>query len=1273
MASVRLQPIRRILLWLTGVVALATTSLVLALQFWILPNINHWRADIAASISASSGERVTLGRIDAGWQGWHPSLRIQSLQIADAQQHPLLYLTDIEGEMSWSTLLFGELRLARLTLSNQAFSLRRDRNGTIWLAGLALNQPNGNHTFVQWLLHQRLIQLNHASLSWQDDQRPAPTLFIHEVNFSLTNFERWHNFHLSATPPTLIAHPIDIQGSLTGRSPADPASWSGKISLRLRRADLAQWQPWVTLPLGIRRGFGDVDASLQFARNQIIEASARGILQQLSLQAAPDLPRLDLIDLSGGVDWKRLGSAQSLQLDHISLRTADLVYLAPLDFYLRIAPATAHQAPQGELRADNADLATLNRLGHYLPLDTGQRNWLAQHAPSGWVQSLRADWSGALPRPQKFHLHARFRTLGIASAGGQPGVSGLSGQIDGDETSGSLTLASQQTNVDLPDILFEPHVALDTLTGQLRWKKLSSGYQLQLSQINLANADFDGNLFGEYTWLPGKRGLINLSGGLLRGRGIAVCHYLPLAVKQPAYDWVCTNLLGGDAKDVQFHVEGDLDHYPFHNDGQGLLEVRIPVNNASIRPNPDFPAIDHIRGIVEFAGTKMLIHSDSARLYNAQIRNASAEIPDLFGGLSERLLVSGQANGTASDFIRFTNESPIGSTVLDHLTDGASGSGKLQLALHLQLPFHDMNHPTVSGRLEFNRNDFILANGLPPMRAVQGKLDFTQTGISANNISLRLFGRQATMDSQTQNGITRLNVKGQLVAGDLVQWLPAGIAAHFTGTTPWQARIDMVRGRIATTTFDSTLTGLDIALPAPLDKTASAHVPLHVTSRRTGDDRQLIDVGYGAVFSAQLLTAAASGPGLPPIERGNIHFGGPAQLPSGNRITITGKVARADLDGWLAAGTSGQAGLPLDDIRLDIGTASLFERNFDAITLHAHSSDNRWLTSLHGPTTQGELTWQPGSGKDSRGTLQARFTSLTIPSGTVNTARPSGDGAAHDAANDGANWPALDIDVDALQLGSRRMGRLEIRATPIAGGLHFDRIALIHPDSNLTMSADWTPHATPQTNASMRLVVNNLGDFLTRFDEADTIHRGKAVLDGHASWDGAPLDIPIASLNGAFRLQAENGQFLKIEPGAARLLGVLSLQDLPRHMTLDFRDVFSDGFAFDDISATLDLNHGIIHSNDFVMQGPAATVEMHGEVDLNAQTQRLYAVVSPKLSESVALASSLVGGPIVGLGVLAVQKLLENPVGHAIRFDYAISGTWSHPKIDRTGQENEKK
>ena len=41
------------------------------------------------------------------------------------------------------------------------------------------------------------------------------------------------------------------------------------------------------------------------------------------------------------------------------------------------------------------------------------------------------------------------------------------------------------------------------------------------------------------------------------------------------------------------------------------------------------------------------------------------------------------------------------------------------------------------------------------------------------------------------------------------------------------------------------------------------------------------------------------------------------------------------------------------------------------------------------------------------------------------------------------------------------------------------------------------------------------------------------------------------------------GQFLKADPGLAKLLGVLSLQSLPRRLALDFRDVFSEGFAFD--------------------------------------------------------------------------------------------------------------
>ena len=60
-------------------------------------------------------------------------------------------------------------------------------------------------------------------------------------------------------------------------------------------------------------------------------------------------------------------------------------------------------------------------------------------------------------------------------------------------------------------------------------------------------------------------------------------------------------------------------------------------------------------------------------------------------------------------------------------------------------------------------------------------------------------------------------------------------------------------------------------------------------------------------------------------------------------------------------------------------------------------------------------------------------------------------------------------------------------------------------------------------------------------------------------------------LSGTLAVGVGPGQFTKIEPGIGKLLGVLSLQALPRRITLDFRDVFSEGFAFDSIDGNVKI------------------------------------------------------------------------------------------------------
>jgi uncharacterized protein YhdP len=94
-------------------------------------------------------------------------------------------------------------------------------------------------------------------------------------------------------------------------------------------------------------------------------------------------------------------------------------------------------------------------------------------------------------------------------------------------------------------------------------------------------------------------------------------------------------------------------------------------------------------------------------------------------------------------------------------------------------------------------------------------------------------------------------------------------------------------------------------------------------------------------------------------------------------------------------------------------------------------------------------------------------------------------------------------------------------------------------------------------------------------------------------------------MNGQFNIyNIDRGRFLKAaEPGVARLLGVLNLQALPRRLSLDFTDVFSDGFAFDFVRGDVQIQQGVASTNNLQMKGITAAVMLEGEADIEHETQ----------------------------------------------------------------------
>jgi uncharacterized protein YhdP len=148
-------------------------------------------------------------------------------------------------------------------------------------------------------------------------------------------------------------------------------------------------------------------------------------------------------------------------------------------------------------------------------------------------------------------------------------------------------------------------------------------------------------------------------------------------------------------------------------------------------------------------------------------------------------------------------------------------------------------------------------------------------------------------------------------------------------------------------------------------------------------------------------------------------------------------------------------------------------------------------------------------------------------------------------------------------------------------------------------------------------------------------------------------------------VEARRGQFAKMEPGVGKLLGLLSLQSLPRRALFDFRDVFSEGFAFERIEGSVKVARGILLTDGFEISGPSAFVTLSGEVSLPQETQALTMHIVPEVGEGIALAATLVGTPVLGLSTLLVSKLLKNPLGKVVAYEYQVTGSWDNPQVKR--------
>jgi uncharacterized protein YhdP len=489
-------------------------------------------------------------------------------------------------------------------------------------------------------------------------------------------------------------------------------------------------------------------------------------------------------------------------------------------------------------------------------------------------------------------------------------------------------------------------------------------------------------------------------------------------------------------------------------------------------------------------------------------------------------------------------------------------------------------------------------------------------------------------------------------------------------------------------TVDSTLGGLALALPAPLAKAEADALPLHFTlaSMPTGDKqlfRDDIRITLGNTIAARYLREKKV-KGAWTVMRGGIGVNVPAPEPDSG-VMVNVNLKTLNVDHWLSLGKAvaaagepararaeGEAAPPdlaqyvlADTMAARASELVIGERKLDNVVVGASHQANVWQASIDSRQVAGHITWNENNSGQGLGKVTARLASLIIPESAANDVKDLLEGEKSAAST----IPALDIVAERFELFNKQLGRLELLASnvPAVAGREWriNKLSLASPDGDLSGTGKWvTKDGKSSTSLNFTLDIADAGKLLDRLGFPETLRRGKGKMSGDILWSGLPYSLDIPTLSGQIELNVEAGQFLKQDPGAAKLLGVLSLQALPRLLKLDFHDVFSEGLAFDGISANAVITRGVLRTDNLRMHGVSATVLMDGTADIANESTNLHVVVIPEFNLGTGpLVYAIAVNPVVGLSSLLAQWVLRAPVMKALTYEMQVTGPWKAPVI----------
>ena len=1298
MKKAHISLIKKLFLWISGTIFSLFIVAYIAFYFLVQTNLDYYKKELVNIISQETKKEVTIEKFDANWNVTNPQFIIENFSIYANKSEKSFTFKKFEVDVSWWSLIKFELVLDQVTLYDLAVEIQKNSESEFLIGGWKVAfDPSSEDEFdgklIDWLLNQDELQLVNSKIIWIDKTRAnSPPLVLSDINISyhtsdLLSYLDRHVFYLDFYTSAGTSKKVSLTGHFDADSINELQKADGAFTFKFDDLNLYAFSPWVDYPLSINDGSGSLSINMEFEDGKLREGGSNFSIKDLNANTLKNGNQsLVFQEIKGDVNLKLVNDELNIILDNLFLTTNSKLKFEDSSASVKYNLETS-QVNKLTMIVDRFDLASVKEISNQFLSENDESNIMINAlSAEGEIDDLKLKWQKTLEEESpKIKLSAKLLKIEVNEFEDFPGLKNITGEIKIENEKGIIKSVSRDLTITKNNVFRSP-LKLNQFTGAVTWKNKKYILSDIVIKDNFMEVFINGDV--EYQSLDDLYVDLNIDSPTINIPNFKV--FYPKQIGKDGLGWLDTSLLEGTAENTSLQIKGKVKDFPFIDENnkpdlsKGFFRVQTSIKDSFIEYGDNWPEMEKFDAEVSVNGGDVFITSQKGELDKSQVKVFNGSITP-FTADEVILNIDTVLDSSAENIIFAINNSPI-KEAMKGMSEDMEGKGDGELKLVLNVGFDDLDNIPFKGTYEFLGST--LENPqleIPPISDLRGKVEFDSNDVKITNLDGKLFGEPLNLKLKNADGATIIDLKGVIGENMIKELLGENWLKNINGQADWEGLISLSENK-SEFKITSDLLGIQIKNLSFLDKAKNKSedtaLKLTINKQSTGEDSDVINITLGDHVKG-LINSANDENGDPSLTNGLIEVNSDKkiQIPESGIVFIA-NLNEVDLEELVDLVPDNES-KPSDiessqpksvniEAVLNIKKLNAYGYIFNNFKFKLRPEDSGIIVQLNGEGARGNILWDP-----EKNLIKARFEELHLLGSDESI--EEWDDAFETEDPIIKNPPKIDVKIQEFLLKSKYFdnnlnGNLTFQASKSNDKWFIDLFKFLNPDYALKVTGIWHDESpNPDTEIDFDWKITDLDKTLEEFNLDNLMTGGTGQLNGKLSWPKSPWKFDKNKASGSISINIDKGVILEAQPGAmGRLFGLLSLQSLPSRLTLDFSDIFADGFAFDSIDGLAELENSNIHSDNFEIKGPAADIFIKGDVNYKDETQDLVVTITPNVTDTMSVAA-LAGGPIVGAAAFVLQKLLNDPLNEVLTDQYRLTGSWADPQetpIDRDTLKN---